>query len=280
MNVLITGGTGFIGKKTVRELKGYGDEVRLFRGDVCRLVDWEKNLKGGEVVVHLAGVRTEGKKDFEVNTRGAENLFKAAQKLRKFPKKVILASSQAVYIGLKPSFKEEMKTRPITTYGQSKLEAEKIAKYYGQKLKIKVVILRYSTVLGEGIREKSGMSGPLYQWVKRALSGKEIKVFQDGKQRRDYVHVDDVVRANILAVKKDIEGIFNVGGGKIISLLSLAKLIKKLARSKSEIVITGTYDKNDPQELFSNIGKLKKLGWRPKKTAREAVEEFVKKFEA
>ncbi len=279
MKVLITGGTGFIGKQTYSKLLTRGYKVFLFKGDVAKTGDWKKNLeKDVDVVVHLVAVRAKTKKNFEVNVKGTENLFIAAQRSNKLHKKVILASSQAVYLGCRKPFKEDIKPKPTTTYGRSKLKAEKVAQKWSKKLGISLVILRYSTVLGSGIREKSGMSGPLTVWTRAGLVGKSIRVFQDGKQTRDYIHVDDVVAANLLAVKKLPKGIYNVSGDKEIKLIDFAKWVKDATGKKSEILIVGgKASPSDPQHLFSDNLKLESFGWRAEKTAREAVYEFVKK---
>ena len=277
MKVLITGGTGFIGRHTHSKILEKGHKAFLFKGDVRKVGDWEKNLeKEIDVVIHLAAVRTKTKKDFDVNVKGTENLFIAAQRSNKLPKKVILSSSQAVYMGCKKPFKEDMKPKPTITYGRSKLKTEKVAQKWSKKLGIPLIVLRYSTVLGPGVSEKSGMSGPLFAWTQAGLVGKTIKVFQDGKQTRDYVHIDDVVAANLLAAKKLPGGIYNVGGGRKIALLTLAKLVKNATDSESKIVITKKFSKNDPRHLFSDIAKLKNFGWKPRKTVKEAVCEFVK----
>lgn len=277
--VLITGGKGFVGGHTCKALLKKGYEVFVFDGDVRKVGDWERNLvKSIDVVLHLVAVRTETEKDFEVNIKGTENFFKTVAKLSQKPKKFILASSQVVYIGKKPPFRESMKVKPQTIYGKSKYQAEVISQEYGNKFGIRVIILRYSTVLGSGVKEKSNMSGPLYLWTKAALKGDDIKVFQDGKQTRDYVHVDDVVLANIMAVEKNVGGVFNVGGGREIELLSLAKMVKKVTGSKSKIVITEKYSKTDPRQMFSNIAKLENLGWKPKKSTKQAVYEFVQEY--
>lgn len=279
MEVLITGGSGFIGSKTGEKLKERGYQVRLFKGDIRRGRDWETNLRGEETVLHLAAVRTETKTDFEINTRGTENLFKAVNKNGKIPRKMILVSSQAVYLGCKPPFKETARPKPTTIYGKSKLKAERISQKWCKKLKIPLIVLRYSTVLGSGIRKKSRMSGPLYIWVEAGLKSKPIKVYQDGNQSRDYVHVDDVATANLLAIESLDEGIYNVGSSEEVKLIDLANWVKKATGNLSEVLIVGGQPSpSDPRHLFSDTKKIKQFGWSTKKTAKKAVYEFVKSF--
>ncbi len=273
--VLITGAKGFIGSKTVGGLEKVGAKSRGFEGDVRESADWERNLGIGEIIFLIAGVRTETDVDFAVNSHSVEKLFNAAVRLNKLPRKLILASSAAVYLDNKIPFKEEEEPLPTTVYSLSKLQGERVAQGLCRELEVPLVILRYSTVLGGGVREKSRMSGPLFAWVKAALAGEPIKVFQDGNQSRDYIHVDDIVRANILAISLP-SGIYNVGGGKPVRLLELANWIKEAAGSSSEIVIAGGEpSKSDPREMFSDTVKLQSYGWQPQKSARQAVEAFV-----
>jgi nucleoside-diphosphate-sugar epimerase len=273
--ILITGASGFIGSATTKALQKQGNKVKMFKGDIVKVSDWKKNLKGDETIFLIAGVRTETKKDFKVNAGGVERLFYALNRTNKLPNKVILASSQAVYMGNKTPFKESQKPTPTTIYGKSKLLAERIAERWSHKLDIPLVILRYSTVLGRGVREKSKMSGPLFIWTKIVIAGEPINIFQDGKQTRDYLNVSDVVSANLMAINLPA-GIYNVGGAEPIQLLDLANWVKKAAKSKSEIVILGgNPDKDDPGEMFSDTSKIRSYGWKPGNTAKEAVEDYV-----
>lgn len=281
MKILLTGASGFIGNHTRKALLAKGYKVFVFRGDVRKIGDWKKNLENRPfTVIHLAAVKTESRKDFEVNTKGTENFFKAVEKSSYKTFRFILVSSQAVYIGQKPPFKETMALKPKTTYGISKLKAEHIAQKYGEKLGIRVIILRYSPVLGAGVRTGSNMSGPLFNWTKEALLGQPIQVFQNGEQTRDYVHVNDAVSAIILSVEKDLKGIFNVGGGKEIRLLDFAKWIKKVTQSNSRILrVDRKATVGDPKRMFSDISKLEKFGWKPRSSAKDAINEFVKSFQ-
>ncbi len=273
--ILVTGARGFIGGRTVGDLAKTEKKTRAFIGDIRNISDWERNLGIGEIIFLIAGVRTETEVDFAINSLAIDKLFNAAVGSNKLPKKLIIASSQAVYMGNQIPFKETSKPLPTTVYGDSKLWGEKIAEDWCREFNLPLVILRYSTVLGGGVREKSKMSGPLFAWVKAALANEPIKVFQDGNQSRDYIHVDDVASANILAIDLP-SGIYNVGGATPTKLLELANWIKEAVGSDSEIVIMGGEpSQTDPREMFSDIAKIRSHGWEPKKTAREAVTEFI-----
>jgi len=191
---------------------------------------------------------------------------------------VVFASSQAVYFGCQPPFTETLNLNPPNVfYGESKLQAERLAMTACQMLKVPLVVLRYSTTIGPGIRQGSSMSGPLQKWVPAGLKGEPIIVFQDGEQTRDYIHVDDIIQANWLALTKINEGIFNVGGSKAIKLKDLAEWVKEATGGKSKIIIAGGGPTPaDPRHLFSDTRKLQNFGWRPKKTVKEAVEEYIK----
>lgn len=268
--ILLTGSRGFIGSETAEELTKNRYLVKPFKGNVVNVKDWENNLKNISIVFHLAGIKTETEKDFQVNFKGTENLFKAIVRSNKKPLKIILASSAVVYRGNKPPFKETMTPKPTTIYGKSKLRAERIVQKYCRMLKISLIIFRYSGVLGPGIRKKSTMSWPLPLWLKSGRFGKPIVVNQKGEQTRDYVHLDDVVSANLLAVEKLPVGIYNVGGGEPIKLKDLALWVQEATKGRSEIVVKDTKpSKVDPKFLFSNIDKLKKHGWKPKDKINE-----------
>jgi UDP-glucose 4-epimerase len=267
--VLVTGASGFIGSRTNEALKG-----NPFEGDIRSVEDWEKNLKKDQIIFLIAGVRTETKKDFEINAVGTINLFDAINNNNK-PKKIVLASSQAVYMGNQAPFKESQVPLPATVYGQSKFLAEMAALKWCRKFNIPLIILRYSAVLGPGIREKSKMSGPTFMWTRAALAGEPLKVNQDGRQSRDYVHIEDVVSANALAMNLP-DGIYNVSGDREVMLSELAQWIKEAANSNSEIVIVGGEPtKDDPKRMASDTSKIRKYGWKWSKTAKEGATEFV-----
>jgi nucleoside-diphosphate-sugar epimerase len=275
--ILVTGASGFIGSAMAAALRREGYEVREFAGDVRSPEDWEKQIVEGVVVLQLAGVRSETDIDFAVNAVGTQNLFRAAAKTGRLPAKVVFGSSQAVYMGCRPPFSELDRPKPTTVYGKSKLAAERAAIEAGKHLTIPVVVLRYSTVLGPGIRKESGMSGPLVAWVQAGLSGKPIRVHQDGKQTRDYIHINDAVAANLLAVERLPAGVYNVGGARPIRLAALAEWVRRATGGSSTIEIAGgKASAADPRAMVSDSTKLRSFGWKPERSAKQAVEEYVR----
>jgi nucleoside-diphosphate-sugar epimerase len=279
MKILLTGGAGFIGRHVARQLQQAGHKVILFKGDVTKETDWEQNLKNNvNSIIHVAGIRTETDRDFEVNLGSVEALYKVLRHETVLPNSLIYISSQAVYFGLAPPFREDMKLSPNSSYAKSKLDAELTLLKAGKELGIRTVVVRPSTVLGPGVRLGNKMSGPLAIWIQNALIGNPILVNQDGNQTRDYVHVDDVASAVIVALSDlKMNGIFNAGGGERIKLIDFAKWVKEASKSSSNIVIQGGEPNvTDPKSMFSDTSKLKKYGWKPKKSAKEAVWEAVR----
>lgn len=274
--ILITGSTGFVGSNTYDSFKSQGFDIEIFNGDITKKEDWEESLANDQIIYLIAGKRTETTEDFRVNSESIRSLFKAIRNTKVRPYKIVLASSQAVYIGNSAPFFETDTPQAHTVYAQSKLKGENNLVVLCHEYSIPFIILRYSTVLGSGIRQKSNMSGPLFAWWSASGSGEPIKVFQDGEQTRDYIHIEDVVQANLISVTLP-EGIYNVGGGKDIKVKDLAKMVKDAVKSKSEInVVGGDASYSDPKRMFSNIEKLMKFGWSPAKSIESAVYSFVK----
>ncbi len=196
-------------------------------------------------------------------------------------------------------FEENQPLTPTNSYGLSKEAIERLSLRFGKTYGIPTTILRYSIVQGPRQSPHNLYSGALRIFVTQAIAGKPITVFEDGKQKRDFVNINDVVAANLLVLKNkkvnfsaSTEGrsssggeggsasggeIFNVGGGKAYTVLELAKKVKTITNSKSKIVING-FRRTDTRNAVSDISKLKKLGWRPKLGIEESIASYVEWF--
>lgn len=292
--------------------KGY----KLIRGDVRKKADLLKALKGVSYVYHLAAYqdqRPDFSKFFETNTVSSAMLYELIVEKKLPVKKVVLASSQFAYgdgmykcghsdrvffpelrtekqfksgkfditcghgiPGKFIPFRENQQLTPTNAYGLSKEAIERLALRFGKTYGIPTTIFRYSIVQGPRQSPRNLYSGALRIFVTQALAGKPITVYEDGNQTRDFVNVNDVIAANVLALKNkkaDFE-IFNVGGGKAWKVADFAKLVKKIIPTKSEIIIGG-YRRTDTRHAVSDVSKLEKLGWKPKFGPEKSVKDYA-----
>jgi nucleoside-diphosphate-sugar epimerase len=228
MKVLITGSSGFIGTHLTKKMKKEGFKVVTFdikenkSNDVRNFKTLLEKSKGCDVIVHLAALCIDSEslekpyEYFSTNVLGTLNALEVARRIK--VKKFLFASSAG--IGKR------------TPYSLSKLLGEELCMFYNKHYNVPTYILRIYNVYGPG-NEK----GVIYNFVKRALKNKPIIINFDGKQERDFIHVDDVVKSIILLLRKKYKpGIYEIGTGKSIKIIDLAKLIISLTDSKSKIV--------------------------------------------
>ncbi len=295
-------------------VKGKGYE--LLRGDVRERGAWVRALRGVSLVYHLAAYqdqRADFSTFFATNTVSTALLYETVIGCKLPVKKVILASSQFVYgdgrytcphtgkefypelrtlaqftrktfdilcphgapAKFSP-FRENQPVTPTNSYGLSKIALEQLGMRLGKTYGIPTVSLRYSIVQGERQSPRNLYSGALRIFVTQALAGKPITVYEDGGQRRDFVNIHDVVRANLLPLtnaRADFQ-VFNVGGGTSYTVLQFAQLTKEITGSKSKIIISG-FRRTDTRNAVSDISKIKKLGWRPKFAPEQSVRDYL-----
>lgn len=339
--VLVAGGAGFIGSHLVDALILCGYAVRVLdnlmppshngklpawfnkkaefvKGDVRVKKDWEKALPGVSYVFQLAAYM-DYHMDWSVyvrtNTESAALLYEVIVE-RKLPvKKVMLASSQAVYgegkylcprhgevyatpreeyqlkrgewecvcycgrkfVKIIPE-KEDDKLFPSNPYGISKEMLEKLALNLGKAYNIPTVLLRYSIVHGSRQSFRHFYSGALRSFVVQALAGEPIEMHEDAGQIRDFVHIEDAITAHIkiLESPKAEYEIFNIGSGRRgDTVLKLARLVSKCAEVPFLPAIHGIFRKGSTRHSLMNVEKLKKLGWMPKHTLEDNARDYL-----
>jgi UDP-glucose 4-epimerase len=250
--VLVTGGSGFIGSNLVDFLvkndnkvtvldnfsSGYRSNlehirgVNLIEGDVRDETTVNKAIIGAEVVFHLAA--SVGNKrsidhpiiDAQTNVLGTINILEAARKEK--VRKIITSSSAGIFGELKTMpIKEDHPVEPDSPYGCTKLCEEKLCLAYAKLYDIEAICLRYFNVYGPNQRfDAYGNVIPIF--VFKMLNNETIQIFGDGEQTRDFVHVNDVVQANIkAAASHGISGAFNIASGKNVTINYLVDLITK-----------------------------------------------------
>ena len=287
MKVLVTGGAGFIGSHIAEYLVQRGDDVTVLdnlntgRKENLAKINDKINFVNGDIrdyklleklVSDTAGVFHEAAlasvqdsfnmKDeyFDVNVNGTENIFKLA---KEYGFKVVYASSSSVYGNPKKiPINEDDDRKPINPYAETKLDGEVLAKKYSE-MGVKVIGLRYFNVFGK--RQSKEYAGVIKLFLHNIQQKKSPKINGDGLQTRDFVHIDDVVMANIFAMDSDINHkFFNVGSGSAISILDLANLIIG-ASGLSLKPIHGPELSGDVRSTQADIKLIRKLlNWEPK----------------
>ena len=189
-------------------------------------VDLDEPLDGAEVVFHLAG-RAGVRASFALESRyrrdnvSSTARLVAAARMSPTVRRLVYASSSSVYGDAALPFSEDAPTAPVSPYGMSKLEAERIC-LDGSDDRLEAVALRYFTVYGPGQRPDMG----LRIFAEAAWTGQPITVFGDGTQSRDFTYVDDIVDATYRAASAPAAGkAINVGGGSRVSLLEVLELL-------------------------------------------------------
>jgi UDP-glucose 4-epimerase len=286
MHVTVTGGAGFIGSAVVRAALAAGHEVaviddlstgsaealdqtrvRLVVGDVRDAGLLDDILVATDAVFHLAAqvgnVRSieDPRGDADRNIRGTIGLLEAMK--RHGVRRLVYSSSAAVYgEPVTLPIDEGHPCRPDSPYGVSKLAAEAYCLCYGRLYGWSVACLRYFNVYGEGQRfDPYGNVIPIF--ATRLLRGEPLTVYGDGHQTRDFVHVRDVARANLLALASGTSGTFNVASGRSCTIEWLANEMVRLSGGASGI----TFAPPRPGEVRASeaeIGRARRdLGYSP-----------------
>lgn len=214
----------------------------------------------------------------DINVKGLLNILDACVKHK--VKKIVHSSSAAVY-GENPESPKEITMRPMpkSPYGITKLDGEYYLDVYRENFGLGSTSLRYFNVFGPKQDPGSQYAAAIPIFVSKALKNEPIVIYGDGDQTRDFVFVKDVVKANYLAATNlEVSGVFNVGGGKAISINDIAQLIIKETKSSSTI----KYEKERPGDIkhsLSSINKTsEKLNYYPEYDLTEGLKVTINYF--
>ncbi len=297
MNVLVTGGAGFIGSNVVDLLisDGHGvcvlddlssgkrayvnDSATFYEigisGDVGKIIKDE----GVECVIHHAAQIQVRKSiedpvfDASVNIQGSLNLLESCKDVKNF----IFASTGGAVYG-EPEYlpvDESHPEKPLSPYGVSKLAFEKYLHVYGEIYGLDYVALRYGNVYGPR-QDPYGEAGVVAIFANGMLKGETPTINGDGNQTRDFVYVEDVARANLLALKKSArERVINIGTGKETSVNEIFETIQRSLGTG----ITPSYGppiKGEVKKICLDVQRGKReLGWQPEVSLVAGIDKFL-----
>jgi dTDP-L-rhamnose 4-epimerase len=178
---------------------------------------------------------------------------------------------------MEPLLIDEYTANPHTAYGISKFAIEKLADQLGHRYGIPTVCMRYTYVQGPRNSFHNAYSGIARRFAMRIMHGMPPVVYEDGNQLRDYVNVRDIARANVLVMEKEEANyrVFNVGGGRAVSVLEFARMMLDAFGSKMEPLVPGEFRVGDTRHTVSDILPLQKLGWRPVVPVEQNVQQYI-----
>jgi len=337
---LVTGGAGLIGSHIVDAARAEGwqlrvldslerqthpngrpawipDDVEFVHGDVRNRRDWERALDGVDIVFHEAaygGYMPEIAKFIHVNAYGTALMLETIRNRNLPIRKIVMASSQAVYNEGAYGCAEhghfygqtrpvaqlergeydvhcpicEMPSTPVPTdeaapmggenvYAISKADQERLLISFGRATGLPVVALRYSCTYGPRQSIFNPYTGVIAIFCTRLMNDVPPVVYEDGRQSRDLVFVEDVARANILVATDDRAngGVYNVGTGNAVEIGTLARTLATQLGKDIEPRIPGEFRPGEMRALISDISQIRQLGFAPKVDLATGVDRYL-----
>jgi UDP-glucose 4-epimerase len=305
MKFLVTGGAGFIGSHLARELANLGEVTvldDLSSGQAGRIQDLllhgkaqfargsilHRNLlldlcRGVDCIFHLAADVSVSRsmerplEVHEVNATGTLSVLSSAREAG--VKKVIFSSSAAVYGDSPVSPKlESAFPEPLSPYAASKLAGEYYCEVYRRSYSLPTASLRYFNVYGPAQDPRGEYAAVIPSFIMHVLRRMPPVIFGDGNQIRDFVSVQDVVRANILAMQRDAVGTFNIATGDGVSVRDLARVIGELGGMTREPV----FEKPRPGDIRESVADISRawdvMGYRPRVHLVDGLRETMEWF--
>jgi len=301
--ILVTGGAGFIGSNLAKALsaantvfvvdnlsEGFKENIRplsvaFFKKDIrdekfMRML-FEKHKFN--YVFHLAASFANQKSiedpvlDLNVNGLGTLKLLRLAKEFG--TKKFLYASSSCIYGSTNEAMREDFKPMPETPYAITKLLGEEYAKFFAEYHKLPAVSVRYFNIYGP-----NEYPGPYRNVIPKffalAKQKKPLVITGTGEETRDFTFVKDAVEATILVAEKGISGeAYNIGSGREIKIIDLAKAINKIAGNEGNIAKGERRDWDKISRRLADNSKIKELGWAPKTSLNDGLKKTFEWFE-
>jgi UDP-glucose 4-epimerase len=286
--ILVTGGSGFIGRHAVAELTAAGahvrvvdlkphpdPEVELVQGDLAEPAVVEAALDGGfDAVVHLAAVTSVLRSleqpvlTYRTNLAATAGLLEAAREAG--VTSLAFASTNAVTGPMEaPAITESATLRPLTPYGSTKAAAEMLMSAYTASYGLRCVCLRLTNVYGPGMQAKDSIVARLMRAIRL---GNEFEVYGDGRQVRDYVHVSDVIAAMYLGLLDDRwHGPMVIGTGTSLSVLEVLDAVQNVTGADFP-VHHGPAKPGEMPAVIVDSSRARGAGWSPRYSFAEGLQ--------
>lgn len=266
MKILIIGGKGYIGSKLVLALKEHEVEIFDKPKDILNSVDIRIAINGKDIVYHLAALAELSYTDahpqetYEVNIEGTNNIARICAE-----NKVLLnfVSTCCIYGNpLEIPSVEDRLINPSDTYAMSKAAGEYLVKMWGLSNGLKYNILRFGTVYGQSINKEMRNDMCIQKFLVSASKGEGLKITGDGRQSRNFIHIDDLVRALVLITDKKIVGeTINLSGNEKISINDIADYAIRFGALAKKYIPARKDDFYDQDVSLEKAKRL--LGWEP-----------------
>lgn len=291
--ILITGQNGFIGSNCTKFFaqKGYDIfGIDIFGENCSNFIKGEVNLnnlksfnQNFDVIIHLAGSGTVGlaQKSPELEhlkTVGSTEHILEYMRLYNKEAKLIYSSSAAVYGDLydRPISENDI-LNPISIYGQHKVEVEKMCKNYHNHFGLNINIIRFFSIYGEGLKKQL-----LWDFCNRVVKNSDAKslpCFGTGKEKRDFIHIKDVIQLIEILIERDNKfTIMNCGTGKEICVYDVLNSICKELNFSGDLNFDNLVKEGDPKALIANVDEAKTIGFEPNIKAEEGIKYYVEWF--
>ena len=305
MKILVTGGAGFIGSHIVDQCIAGGHEVavldnlweegggkeqnlnpkaRFYLADVTddaalRSIfdEVRPEIVSHQAAQHSVAISTKNPQfDARVNVLGLLNVLTHCTRVG--TRKIVFASSGATYgTPARLPIDEELPQTPESPYGITKMVAEYYLRYWQAANGLSYTALRYGNVFGPR-QDPNGEAGVIAIFAKRFLNHQSLRIDWDGEQKKDYVFVEDVARANVLAIEHGENDIFCIGTGTAASVNELYNTLATITGYKPEIV-RAPKRPGDIYLAYFNCAKAERvLGWKPQVSLEEGIEKTVEFF--
>lgn len=310
--ILITGGAGFIGSSIIKKLCKVDCNIILFRkknsakkniseqvarisvveGDIRDTNIWEKLLKNVDIIFHFAAqtssmvANKHPVLDAEINLLPIIRLIETCQKINVSPHVVFSGTVTQVGLTEKLPVNETFKDEPVTVYDISKLSAEKYLQFFSSQLGNYAVTLRLSNVYGPGSGSGSSDRGILNIMIRKALSGEPLTIYGDGNFTRDYIYIDDITNAFLLAGSniKALNGkYFILGSGVGHTIKEMVFMIRDEVAKRTDrkvdvahVVLPENLSKIELRDFIADISQFSSItGWKPIVSLKDGINHTI-----